>query len=267
MHKIALILITLISAGDVCSQNIADTIKKLAIDCPDWTKANQSLYNRLKNYRVICIGEMHGTQEPAEFLTGLARSFVSNKRKVMVGFEIPAGEMADFIEQNDSLNLSRSEFFLKGPSDGRNSIAWYNAINTCRKMGAGFCFFDSGSDKGMYDRVLECYQSDTSAVLITLSGNVHNKLLPCKDIKTMGCYLAEKFGEKVFSINHIYNEGTMYNRSSQGLTLRRAAPKNNAFSTSTSYGAYFIPNIFNQTDGYSAYFYTKTVKASLPWKK
>jgi len=262
-----ILLILLLTICRLSSQNVADTIKKTAIDCSGLTVPNDKLYSALKDFKCICIGEMHGTKEPAEFLVYLTKLFTDKKRKVIVGIEIPKGSMTKFIERPDSIGLTESGFFSNKGGDGRNSEAWFKAINECNKLKVQFCFLDGYPDNYKYDNLMECYKADTNAVILTLTGNVHNKLLPYKDIKQMACYLKDRFGNKVFSINHIYNGGTMYNLTSDGLKVHTSAPTNGIFSTSTNYSNYFLLNIFNTGRDYSAYYYTKVVTASLPFKK
>lgn len=209
---------------------------------------------------------MHGTNEPAEFVTYLAKLFADKKRKVILGIEIPKNEMKAFIEKQDSTGLTRTAFFSSKSSDGRKSEAWFNAINECNKLNVSFCFLDGYPDSIMYDNIFECITTDTNFIVLTLTGNVHNKLIPYRDEKQMACYLKEHFGDKVFTINHIHNGGTMYNSTSDGLNVRSFPPTNNVFATSTKYSNYFILNIFNDED-YSAYYYTKFVTSSLPFKK
>ena len=231
---------------------------------------DQNLYPLLKNYKFICIGEMHGTKEPAEFLSTLVKLFVSNNKKVIVGMEIPDSLMGSFRQQPDSAGLLKTEFFSRKSDYGLESSAWFHAIVSCNQFGVTFCFFDNGNtdrDLGMHEKLADCSMNDSTAIVVTLTGNVHNKLLPYKNNNTMGCYLKERFGEKVFSVNHIYNGGTMYNRTSEGLALRTIPPSNNAFATATTFEKYFIRNIFSDTDGYSAYYYTNHVTASFPKTK
>lgn len=266
MNKIKIIFILLFVSNRFTCQNVEEAIKKTAIEYNDWTSSNQNIYNVLKNYKFICVGEMHGTNEPAEFLMGLAKTFISNNLKVIVGFEIPNNLMTEFQQQQDSIGLAKTDFFSVKSIDGRASKAWFNAINECNKLGAKFCFFDnanSNRDLGMYEKLLESYHSDTSFIILTISGNIHNKIAPYNNSKTMGCYLKENFGNKVCSINHLYNGGTMYNRTSKGLKIHTVQPTNGIFSTATNYKGYYLPNIFNIND-YSAFFFTKTVTASLP---
>lgn len=266
MGKIKLIVLTLLTVGQVYSQNVEEAIKKTAIDLKDWTAANQNIYTALKDYKVICIGEMHGTKEPAEFLIGLTKTFVSNKRTVVIGIEIPESTMAQFQSQSDSIGLSKSKFFTDKTRDGRGSEAWFRAINECNKLGLKFCFFDNSDpdrDLGMFNKLMKCYANDTNVVILTLSGNVHNRIVPFNGAKTMGCYLKERFGDKVCSINHINNGGTMFSRTSAGLKVHTIEPTDGVFTTATKYDSYYLPNIFNSWE-YNGFFYTKTMTASLP---
>ena len=269
VDKITFIFLTLLTISRLHCQNVEDVINKTAIEVKDWTLSNQNIYAVLKDYKVICVGEMHGTKEPAEFLIGLARTFASNKKTVIVGLEVPESSMTQFLKQQDSISLSKTKFFSEKTVDGRGSVAWFRAINECNKLGVKFCFFDNSAtdrDLGMFNKLLECYKVDTNAVLLTLSGNVHNRIVPFNDVKTMGCYLKERFGNKVCSINHINNGGTMFSRTSNGLKVHTVAPTDNIFTTSTNYDSYYLPNIFNITE-YTGFFYTKTMTASLPWTK
>jgi len=268
MYKLKhILLIFLLIVGKLYSQNGANVINTIAIDCKDLSLPNDKLYSFFKDYKCICVGEMHGTKEPAEFLVYLTKLFTEKNKKIIIGIELPKYAMTEFIEKKDSISLTQSGFFSSKSVDGRNSEAWFNAINECSKLKTSFCFFDGYQDNFKCGNIIECYNADTNSVILTLSGNVHNKLLPYKDNKTMGCYLKEYFGNKIFTINHIFNEGTMYNLTSEGLRVSEFPPKNNVFATSTNYSNYFVPNVFSTTDGYSGYYYTTFMTASLPYKK
>jgi hypothetical protein len=269
VDKIKYIILTLLTVGQLHCQNAEDAIKKTAIEYKVLTDPNQNVYTVLKDFKFICIGEMHGTKEPAEFLIGLVRTFVSNKRTVIVGLEIPNKLMTQFNDQRDSIGLSKTNFFTDKTVDGRGSEAWFRAINECNKLGVKFCFFDNSNDNrdyGMYENLLECYKSDSNSVILTLSGNIHNRIIPFNNAKTLGCYLKDRFGKKLSSINHTYNSGTMYNRTSDGLKVHFIEPTDGIFNSSTNYQNYYLPNIFN-IDEYSGFLFTKTTTASLPWTK
>ena len=266
INKTQLLFLILLNVTHFRCQSVEQTIQKMAIDCSDFSTSDPKLYAALKNYKFICVGEMHGTKEPAEFLTYLAKTFVSNNRSVIVGFEISDHLMENFNKQRDSVGLLKTKFFSNTSDDGRGSEAWFNAINDCNKLGVTFCFFDAVSeqrDLGMFEKLLACYQADSNSVILTLSGNIHNKLIPFNNSKTIGYYLQQRFGAQVCAINHIYNGGTMYTKTSDGLKVHTLDPKNGVFSTATAYKSYYLPNLFNMAD-YSAFFYTRLVTASLP---
>jgi hypothetical protein len=269
VDRFGLILLTIFVVTGLYCQNPEDAIKKTAIEIKDITLPNQNLYGALKDYRFICLGEMHGTKEPAEFIICLTRTFIANKQRVVIGLEIPEALMEQFRKQQDSIGLTKTEFFSGKTSDGRASEAWFRAINECNKLGVNFCFFDNSDydrDFGMYEKLIKCYQSDNTAIILTLTGNVHNRIVPFNGSKTMGCHLIDRFDNKICSINHIYNRGTMFNRTSEGLDVHTVEPTNGIFSTSTNFDNYYIANIFNITE-YSGFFFTKTMSASLPWTK
>lgn len=269
MFRTRIIFAILLTAPRIQCQSVEKAIRTTAIEYKAWTSPNQEVYSVLKNYKVICLGEMHGTKEPAEFLTGLARTFISNNRRIIVCLEIADSLMTQFAEQRDPTGLSRTNFFSGNRGDGRNSAAWFSVINACNNLGVRFCFFDNSDDNrdlGMYQRIMDCYSGDTTSVVLVLSGNIHNKIVPYKNDSTMGCYLKAHFGRKLCSINHLYNGGTMYNNTSEGLKVHQVQPLNSVFSTATDYDGYYLPNIFT-LDDYTGFFFTRTITASLPAKK
>lgn len=263
MDKLKYILLLLIT--QTYSQNSLDTIKKNAIEITNLTMPNQNIYCLLKKYKCICVGEFHGTKEPSEFLTGLAKTFLANNKKILIGFEIQKSTLLNFPSQNDTNSLSKTIFFNQKRMDGKNSKAWFKAISELNKLNVKFCFFDEGlGDSVMSKNLINCYKEDTSFVILTLSGNLHNKLLPYKNSKTMGTYLKTFFGDNIFSVNHIFEKGTMYNLTSEGLKIHSLPDKKTNFSLATNYINYFISNTFNKTNGYSGYLFTKEINASLP---
>ena len=63
----------------------------IVIDNPrDITK---KAFNQLIGYDAILLGELHGTNECAELMYGLAREFASNDERVLIGFELPHDQL------------------------------------------------------------------------------------------------------------------------------------------------------------------------------
>lgn len=257
------------------SQTTGNYIQKNAINCNNLSDTNLMVYNAIKNYKCISVGEMHGTNEPAAFVLGLVKSFISNNRKVILGMEIENRKIAKFSKNNKEKYIKESDFFTISTNDGRNSEGWYNLIKEANKLeNVKFCFFDTElgfnitRDSVMASNILKKYLVDTNYVIITLTGNIHNKTILHNENKTMGCYLKDYFGPKLISIYHLYGKGTMYNNSGKGLSIVDVEPTNNTFNDATNYTNYFIFNKFqNYFPGYSAFIFTKLITASLTHQK
>lgn len=166
---------------------------------------------------------MHGSKEPPEILLGLVNLFQLQGRKVMAGFEIPEPDMAYFRENpQDSLGVFNSIFFQVGYGDGRNNTAWLNCLNTLHKKKVPICFFDNAHpnrDSTMAALILNCVSVDSSAVMITLSGNFHVVKSELMGKRKMAGYLFQRLGDKVITLNHFYEAGSFFNRTSAGLGL------------------------------------------------
>ena len=106
------------------------------------------IYNALHPYKLIMIGEMHGTNEPAAFVKGLAQLFASHKDSVRVGFEIPSDQMKEFMKAKTERSVYNSTFFKMGSADGRASEAWASCIaSLAKKPLVRIFFFDVNSDE------------------------------------------------------------------------------------------------------------------------
>ncbi len=264
---LALILLTINAAA----QSFFDFIQENAVDIK-----SDLLFEKTKDYPCIMVGEMHGTSEAAAFLTELVQLSARHGKKIIVGLEIPAADMSRFIKKPTTRNLKKTQFFKQGYGDGRNSQAWFRLIEACTRLNnVELCFFDVDNqsapdtrnrDSLMFEHLIRTCRKDTTKVIYTLSGNVHNKIKPFRGQQTMGCYLAAYFSaDKVMSVNHLYGPGTMYNRTSEGLQVRKVTGQTALFSTFSALENYLLPKLpAGFPDDYSAILYTKTITASLP---
>lgn len=253
------------------AQSFSNFIKQNAIELK-----SELIFDKIKAYKCLMIGEMHGTKEPAEFLTDLVRLSSKNGKKIILGLEIPANDMVEFIKKKTTKNLKKTIFFKNGYGDGRNNEAWFELIENCKKLkNVEFCFFDMNSNENsgssnrdsiMFNNLIKAYKNDTTKVIYTLSGNIHNKIKPYRNNKTLGCYMVEYLSENtVLTINHFYGEGTMFNRTPEGLKIRKIKGQAEIFNSSTKFENYFLPKLPEGfMDDYTALFYTKTMTASIP---
>lgn len=243
-----------------------NVVRENAVLYNDSQDSNNRLYSILKNYKCISIGEIHGTKESSEFLISIINAYRSNNKKLIVGFEINNSAMSDYLNEKKIDKLSETLFFKINFGDGKNSEAWFNAIKYCNKLNIEIIFYNSFPDSIMAQNVIDCYKTDTNVVIVTIGGNIHNRLEPYNNESTMGCYLKEYFTNKYLSIGHLYGNGTMYNLTFKGLKIRSVSGIDGVFKSALkNKSSYFILNLFdNYSKNYNAFYYTDTLTASLP---
>lgn len=251
-------------------------IQKYAIEVnPIDHHTDDSLYEKLKGYKLIMVGERHGTHEPAEFVELLAKLIVKNGGQVALGLEIPKHEMESYINKGTEKSLKNSDFFSKDNADGRNAEAWYNLILSCAPD-TNIKIFYLDNLKGrimklrnsaMYITLMEMKNKYPNHTLITLSGNVHNRLSPFSGIETMGslCFkdtVNFKEGE-IISAVHLFGGGTALNSSKgEGLQIETIPFKDNVFSRSNDFEEYLLLNVQDYIKAYNAIFYSRNITAS-----
>jgi hypothetical protein len=270
---LATILLT-INFFSVTAQNFGEYLKTHAVKIDNLDILNKPVYDLLSEYRLIMIGEMHGTNEPANFVSSLTDLFTRNGDSVMVGFEIPSDQMLTFTDQHSDSSIFHSEFFTKSSVDGRATVAWVKAIASVSKNPKAMVFFFDVNGKYSGDRDSLMYLNIKSKMMehlnwktITLSGNVHNMLLPYNGkIKTGNFLLNDEeldlgIGDKVCSLNHQYAGGTMLNNQGDGLKLHDLGTNNSIYSQ-MEYEFYLCLNPFFLNDPYSGVFFTRQVSAA-----
>ncbi len=251
-------------------------IKENAIKVNQLESLNDTIYNFFSDFKLIMVGEMHGTIEPAKFTIGLAQVLTRNGDSVQLGLEIPAEEMAKFISEHSDSSIYSSEFFMKRAIDGRENYAWAELISTLNKnKKVKLFFFDinkkdykvSGNrDSLMYIKIKNQIQKYPNWKIITLSGNIHNMIKPFRGNNTMGCYIINdhelNLSDKLCSINHCYNSGTMYNDVGNGLELRQIQNFNSIYSTSVDYENYLFLYPKTKAENYNGIYFTRYVTAA-----
>ncbi len=155
-------------------------------------------------------------------------------------------------------------------------MSWVEIIRTFNQIkNVKLFFFDTNKadfaismnrDSLIYIKIKKQIQINPGWKTITLSGNIHNMLLPYRDKNTMAYYLKTdkelNFSDKICSINHRYESGTMFNNSGNGIELRQVTSPNSDYSTSVDYDSYFLLLSQKFTDSYNAIYFTKKVTAA-----
>lgn len=161
--------------------------------------APQALADRLRADRLMLMGEVHGTQEsPAAFGAAVCRALAAG-RSVSVGLELNRDQVAPlaaFLASDGGkqavARLLGGDFWTRAFQDGRSSQAMLALVQRLRTMAheypdlAVFILEDDAATprtldgvtrgQAMAARVRTEYSRRPHALILTLSGNIHNSL-------------------------------------------------------------------------------------------
>jgi len=260
------------------AQLSSDMVEEFGVEIKDRKEANDSVYEALKNYKAVLIGEMHGTQEPPEFMVGIVRSLMKNGKKVVAAIELPSDGI-DLTKKFTLEQLKKEPAFYGMSPDGRQSIAWAEMLIELQKMNAEIVCFDLGMhykgdrklhhDSMLYENINQYLKKDTSKMLVALSGNISNMMGKYNKHKTMAYYMMRHKasclkGKSILSLNHAYGKGTMYNWMNDGYKFRETEGNAPFYEYASSWDNYLfaMPDPFMK--GYGGVLFSKTITASGP---
>ena len=267
-------LILIISASTSFAQYPnKDSVAKYSIPIDNIPEPNNQVYDKVKGYQVILIGEMHGTAEPAQWLEGIAKGLLQHGKQVIIGIEIPAGSMRPFMEKRGKEGISASPFFTAPNTDGRHSQAWGNLLLAFADSKVQFVFFDVNEnqqalnrDSIMAENISKALKTNPNAVFVGLCGNIHNMVSKYHEANTMACFLKNK-GIKLLSLRHFYSSGSLYNNTGNGVgpkTVNESGSPFAQFAIAENYLLIGYPMLDGQYDGV---IYSDKVTASGTWEK
>ena len=248
----------------VIGQSLSNTLHNNAVPITKTDSSNQNILNLLNGYRVIMVGEIHGSNEPINFVETLVEIFTKNGDSVQVGFEIPSKQMAFFLKHPIKANLLKTDFFASPSGDGRASLAWYKALaNISKNPKASLFFFDKNmgdnknADSVMYLNIKSRIKKYHNWKTITICGSSHNKSFDNEGLHRIGGLLiADKelnIADSVCSLNHVFKEGeTLWNSFKPRETVYSKVGFDNYL--------YLFPE--NNTEPYTGILYTKFLTKS-----
>jgi len=271
-RSLLIILLTAYASLPVRGQDFPTYIRQHAVTFEKPDSLNKEVYKLLSGFRLIMIGEMHGTNEPVNFVSGLTDLFSNSGDSVQVGFEIPSDQMKDFEKYKTDSSIMQSHFFSKTSLDGRATVAWALAIaKIFHNPKARVFFYDMNGDYSadrdsiMYLNIKTEMEKRPGWRTITISGNIHNMLMPYKRQNKAGYYLYHDAGlnikDKFCSLNHQYESGSMMNNIGNGLELREVGPFVSSYSKFGN-DHYLLLFPANMTDPYNGIFFTRKVTAA-----
>ncbi len=267
--------------AEVSQQFIRDNALKIkSVSNPPRLIAKQ-----IKGFKVITVGEMHGTNETPQFVLGLVRLLAKKNKSIVLGLEIPHGEQINidrFVETGDLSILKNAPFFTRDFQDGRSSKAMAALLTKVRKFKnvKVFCFDPAPDDISGQDRDTKMAVGLRKAlvemnpdVMLVLAGNIHASLAVGTpwdpQYKPMG-YELYSLPDSPISQSEILAIRLRYIMGSAWVCYTSkpcgkndmTEPKNN-YSEALPWNNYFLkePDI---TNGYNATFFARSISASAP---
>jgi hypothetical protein len=270
MTRNILLLLTLtLTFLSASGQDNETYLKANAIRFDNAEKLNDSIYTLLSPFQIVMVGEMHGTNESAPFVSGLTNLFTNKGDSVQVGLEIPAEYMSKYLQLHTDSSVYQSEFFSNPPYlDGRESIAWANLIVSLNKNPkVKIFFFDTNRDKDvvpfrdslMAANIKTQFNKHPTWKMITLSGNYHSKI---SDANTMASVLKRNVSAKVCSINMEYKEGSCNANFTHGLEIKQLGSYPSVFNSTEGYDRYLLLYSTKSNYDYNGIYYTKYITAA-----
>tara|TARA_B100000965_G_C19506702_1_gene719997 strand:- start:13 stop:918 length:906 start_codon:yes stop_codon:yes gene_type:complete len=248
-----------------------DLIKN-AIPIQNLSKLSDKIYDEIANYEVIMIGEMHGTNEPAEFAYGLCNLITKSEENVVLALEIRSSQMNGLSDEMSITQLKELDFFRRENFDGRNGESMLNLIyksNQNERIILKFIdnsYPSSSRDSSMYMEIRNIHNNYPNTKIVTLTGNVHNSFIPLFDKVRIGGYLvndtANFDSKKIISINHVYSEGTMFNNDGTGIKISTIEREDNIFNTTLSHDMFLYKKLPKEQNRSTHILYTDQVTAS-----
>lgn len=275
MKSISIITLLIFGTMSLNAQNYKEALRQSAVSIENLKKPSLAIYEKLKDFNLIMMGEMHGTMEPAQFVEGLVKVFTRNGKKVALGLEMPEAEMKTFIKNPNEENLRSAKFFQKPNEYGMNGMNWLELIQgVFQDPSVELFYFDNNTvenrDSSMYLDIKQQYNKFPDHIFITLSGNIHNRMGGFRDMKTMALYLKEDPEifpvEKIASINHQYGGGTMMNNVGNGLELRTFEWQESLYNSIVDFKMYFSEQVITSKEAYNFFLYTDMVSHASPIK-
>ncbi len=255
-------------------QNNTAYLKANAVKVENPYLLSDSVYNLLSPFQILMIGEMHGTNESAQFVIGLTNLLTGKGDSVSVGLEIPSEKTTNYISSHTDSSIYQSHFFYDLPIlDGRQSFAWASIISHLKNNPkVQLFFFDRNEGDGkiyerdsiMYLKIKNQIQLHPKWKKVTLSGNAHALISPFE--KKMASYLKKdqelNLSAKICTIGNYYLKGTCRADFGHGLEERKLDRPINDFDTTLNFDKYVMLMSAKTTYPYKAMYYTKTVTAS-----
>ncbi|RYY98041.1 MAG: hypothetical protein EOO11_09225 [Chitinophagaceae bacterium] len=269
--RLLLVFLLALAAPAAFAQDLKESIRSAARPLAAPAFLPDSLQGAFRPFSVIMVGELHGTTEPAQFAGALADLLARTGDSVLLGIEAREDLMGAFPGRRTEAALLASPFFQGATADGRNSEAWKALLlGAARNPRIETFYFDSreaARDSFMALRIAAMMEAHPGWKVVTLSGNLHNKVRPVDGSPKAAWYLLEAGGRplngRLCSVNIAYAEVAAWANMGDGLKLHTRS-SNNIYAQAAPSDNYLLFLDPRSDYDYNAILFVKKVTASKP---
>lgn len=270
-------------AAPAWSAPSAELIRRDAIKVEPAGDLPDAVYTKIKGYKVVAVGEVHGTNEAPDFVLRLLRLYAKKGRGAFLALEIGAEEQANvdrFLESGKLEVLRGSAFFKRDFQDGRSSEAMARLLAGVRALrGTRVVCFDTMDATSWQDRdtrmaraVSAAYAGRSGAVAVLLAGNMHTavetdpfpKHRPMvRELHAMKDALFKR-GD-ILAIRHRFAGGSAWMCPSGAVKCAAVelGRDQSGYATAVSWPGYFLKEQ-EMSEGHDATYFSRAVSASPP---
>jgi hypothetical protein len=281
-------------AGRAAASDIditAEEVRERAISLDSGSELPEQMVNILKPFRVITVGELHGSNEIPEFVAKLAGRLSKDGSPLVVALEIyrPLNQngIDQFVKSGDESILKSLPHFSVPTQDGRGSTAIARLLKTLRAypsiqiaafdMGAKTTGPDRGQerDSRMATTLADVMRQNPGSRVIVLAGDVHSAV-------SVGSFFDPKYRplgyelshqedsavkpNEVYSILVRYQGGQSWFRSGDNLPAAHTLDtEHNVLTDAVKWNSYFLPLKNLSRNGYNSVLFIRSLTASAPY--
>jgi hypothetical protein len=257
--------------GIACSFTLP---QRVCIEIKDRQHLPKEIYEDLKDYKTVLIGEMHGTNESPQYTEGIVNLWLNAGQKVILGIEmygLEQGRIDSFLITGDFSIIEKMPFFNQHMQYGTSSKAMANLIKSCyKKNNLKIICLDitdyrktDNKDSMMAVCINNTLRLNPGYEIITLTGNIHNKLDSNQFGKPMGYWLY-KIPASLLKRNEIASIEVVFDSGSAWCCQPDCGVHNESEKIPWIRDKCNYDSFFRMYENGAMYFYTKTITASLP---
>lgn len=240
-------------------------VKANAVRIDNVNRFSDSVFNLLNPFQLIMLGEVHGTNESALFVNGLANLFTSKGDSVQVGLEIPSSQLTEFLLLHSHHSIYQSAYFRGKALSGKETVSWATLISKLNENPrVKLFFFDfNNGDGSMYHRdsimsakIKNQFNQRPTWKMITLGGNFHNQIT---GKKTMISFLLHDQQIKICSLNIEYSYGSALANFGKGLEVKQLINPPSPYISTLSWDKFLLLVPSNSRYPYNGFFYIREI--------